>query len=331
VMPFVEGTSLVEHVRHRGVGLARRAELMLDVSALVALAHVERVALGDLSDATLRVADDGARLVLLDWGRGRTLRADTAQADLLALGRVFRAFFENDGLTRQPSPGADLAAVMHRLQQTVPSVRYASVAALLDDLQRVIHHRPVAGAHDTPVHRTKLFMRRHRLHIAGGAAGVAVLALAASLLGQNLQSRQDQAQRADEVEAYLAAAVPADTSSARLQAALEQARTGFDGKPVLRGQVIAALGVRFRALGQPEQATAVLREAYTLLQGNAKPGDPALHTVQAELAAQLQSGPGGKPAEAQGLAREVLASCSEAKTACREPRALARKLLGEPK
>lgn len=334
VMPLVEGTSLVEHVRHRGVNLRRRVELMLEVSQVVAMAHVERVALGDLSEDTLRIADEGQRLVMLDWGRGRMLRPDTAVADLHALGAVFAAFFESDGPARQPSPGPDLAVVLQRLRQAGPGTGrggvgaagapgYANVAALLDDLQRVLEYRPVAGPHVTALHRARLFVRRRRLPLAGAAAGVAALVLAGNLLLGYFSSRQQQEARADAVAEFLAEAVPAATPAEPavlaplLQAALERARTGFPGKPILRGQVMTALAVRFRELDQPEQALAVLREAHALLQGNARPGDPALHGAQAELAVELAATrtPAGT-AEARQLAQRVLDHCGTGAPLC---------------
>jgi len=316
VMRWVEGVTLLEHAQRRRLNAAQRVKLLLPVCAALQLAHAERVAHGDIRPANLRVDDDG-RITLLDWGMGRLLHPATAAADLLALAQVLSQLLEGT------HPGPDLRAVLARGLHASPAERYATVDALVQDLQRVLEHHPVAGAHAGALHRTALFVRRQRLALAAGAAGLALLVVVTSLgVGDYLRG-QRQAQRSDQVQAFLQQAVPALAGAAsgaapdaallapQLQGALEQARIGFAGEPVLRGQVITALALRFRELGQPEQALAVLREAVALLQGTARAADPALAQARAQLAAQwLQAGTADGAAQARTLAEQVLAQCS---------------------
>jgi hypothetical protein len=146
-----------------------------------------------------------------------------------------------------------------------------------------------------------------------------------------------QDQRGQQVRDFLSRTQvePADADIAvqapRLQGALEQARSGFAGEPVLRGQAMTALGERFRALGQPEQALDVLREALTLLQGNARPGDPALHAAQLQVALQLLANRApGAAAQAAALVQQALVGCTRSGADCDAVRALARQIQERP-
>lgn len=322
VLPHVDGLGLLQHAKRRGLSERQRVQLMLRVCALVSHVHDERVACGELSLAKLRVDDDG-RVLLLDWGQGRTLREASLAADLHALGGILQALLSDTEPGATPAAVAptrparaanpDLDRVLQRAQQAAGAPPYASVQALVDDLQHVLAFRPVPGAQAGTLHRARLLLQRNRLRLAAGVLVCVVLVIAGHAGWRAYERGRGQAQRADQVRAFLAeqlpelapagAAAPAASAAPpaasaappdigveapRLQRALERARMGFAGEPVLRGQVITALAVRFRALGQPEQALAVLREAVALLQGTADANDPALLAARAELALQLQ-------------------------------------------
>ena len=157
--------------------------------------------------------------------------------------------------------------------------------------------------------------------------GVLVLATVVTMGVRHFQRGQQQGERASQARTYVmqalgedpaasAPAVPADPAqlAPRLQRTLEQARIGFDGEPVLRGQVITELGLRFRDLGQPEQAQAVVREAVALLQSTAAASDPALGHARAELALLLvESRANGAREQARALIDKVLADCGGAR------------------
>jgi hypothetical protein len=146
---------------------------------------------------------------------------------------------------------------------------------------------------------------------------------------------QSQAQRADLARSFLAetlreAEPAADTAqqAQRVQRALELARAGFAGEPVLRGQVLTELGMRFRLLGQPELALTVLREAHALLESTAGANDPALQRTRTEFAAQLLLNKiNNGPVQAAALARQALAGCSGAGDDCTQVRNRAQEVL----
>lgn len=356
VLPFVEGLSLVAWAQRRGLGLQGVVALFVQACRLLAVVHETEVACTALGTGSFRVDDEG-RVLLLDWGRGRSLRADTRIADIEALGLVLQALLEGREDTaasgspapRPVAPGPDVTQVLNRALRREGAAPYASVLALIDDLNLVLGWQPVPGAGGDALHRAGLWLRRHRMRLGLGAL-VAALVLGAGWAGwKAFQRGQGQSQRADAVRLFLQeqlpeaqpgtpALGPATSSAAspatlpdlaleapRLQRALEKARTGFAGEPVLRGQVITALGVRFRTLGQPEQALAVLQEASTLLKSTARADDPALGMARAELAQQwkLEGSTAGRD-RAATLALEVLQTCSG--TACAPARALAQRV-----
>ncbi|KPF96693.1 hypothetical protein IP87_13315, partial [beta proteobacterium AAP121] len=300
VLPHIEGPGLIEHAQRRGLGLHGRVALLRQVCRLVAHVHDEEVACTALGPASLRVDDEG-RVRLLDWGRGRSLRPDTRAEDLAALGQLLQALLEAGG----PGPGPDVAQILRRALRQEGAAPYKNVQALIDELNLVLDWQPVPGAGGGTLYLARLWLRRHRLRLALGAVAALLLGAAAWAGWQTWQRGQGQAQRSDAARLFLQEhlpealpAAPGTSASAadaslpvdlaiegpRVQAALERARAGFAGQPVLRGEVLTALALRFRVLGQPEQAQGVLQEAVNLLQTTARPDEPALGAARAELA-----------------------------------------------
>lgn len=313
VLPFVEGQGLVEHARQRGHSERTVAQLMLKAAQLVAYVHAEQVACSDLRTSSFRV-DDESRVLLLDWGQGQVLRAETVVTDVMGLGRVLQALLAGaePGAAARPARAAtqapDLGCVLQRALREPGVSPYDSVQAMVDDLKLIPDFRPVPGAPGGAWHLTRLFVRRNRLTLGAGVLVGALLVGVGSTAWRDQQRSTTQSQRSDEVQVFLAEHLPGPPPGAdgqphdiaveapRLQRALETARLGFPGNPVLRGQVLTALGLRFQALGQPEQAQAVLQEAVLLLQGTARADDPAITAARAALAQhQRVNAPGAVP------------------------------------
>jgi eukaryotic-like serine/threonine-protein kinase len=106
----------------------------------------------------------------------------------------------------------DLETIVAKALKKTPDERYATVAALADDLRRVLEQRPISARPDTLRYRAEKFVRRHRIPVA--LAALAVTALGAGLVGTVTQARRAtrqaalaevQRQRADQ-EARAAAA-----------------------------------------------------------------------------------------------------------------------------
>jgi len=105
-------------------------------------------------------------------------------------------------LDRRQARG-DLDAICSKALRKDPADRYASVRALIDDLEAWLDHRPVSARRDNWRHNTRLFLRRHALLTA--AVVLVMLSLGAGL-ATSIWQRQKALQAArlsDEVTQYL--------------------------------------------------------------------------------------------------------------------------------
>ncbi len=90
----------------------------------------------------------------------------------------------------------DLENIVARALRKAPRERYATVDALINDLQRYLAHEPVSVRADSPAYRAARFVQRHRGAVAAASlAGSAVLAGLAGTLMQAERARV-QEQRA---------------------------------------------------------------------------------------------------------------------------------------
>ena len=82
----------------------------------------------------------------------------------------------------------DLDTIVQRATRKDPARRYASVAALADDVRRHLDGRPIVARQDSRAYRARRFARRHWLPITAAAALVA--SLAGGIVATRYQARQ---------------------------------------------------------------------------------------------------------------------------------------------
>jgi serine/threonine-protein kinase len=156
----------------------------------------------------------------------------------------------------------DLDTIVLKALKKDPAARYATVAALIDDIERHLERRPVLARPDSRGYRLRRFVARHAGAVGAGATiALVVVAGTATALWQAHQARVQQ-QRAEQVKTFIASiftdADPFRGPQERLSVKelLERARTRLDGAalddPALRVELQTVLAGSL--LGQQEAA-----------------------------------------------------------------------------
>jgi serine/threonine protein kinase len=174
-MKLVQGERLDEALQ-RPPGLIERLRIFLHICETVAFAHAHGVLHRDLKPQNIMIGSFGEVLVL-DWGLARLFgdgddraRAGTpgfsapephndAQADVYSLGAILSQM--------QPLPAAVQAIALKATAGR--GERYATVAALADDIDRFLEGAAVSAVAEGPWQKSARWLSRHR--VAAGIVG----------------------------------------------------------------------------------------------------------------------------------------------------------------
>lgn len=185
----------------------------------------------------------------------------------------------------------DLDAICLRALAIDPGARYATVAAMADDLRRWLAGLPVLAVRPSLVYRARKFARRHRLGTL--AVGAMLLILLAGTLAVLWQARRANAQallaaqnaaRATAVRDFLVALFEsADPEEAAgsidtrevVAIGARRAREEFATQPALRSEMLRILGTIQRRLGDYDQAAQTLDAAAAADADARSPSDAA--------------------------------------------------------
>jgi len=177
----------------------------------------------------------------------------------------------------------DLDNILHKTLKKEPSERYASAAALGEDLRRHLAHQPVQARPDTLSYRTAKFVRRHRGGVA--ATTLCVVAIIAGLIGTSWQARRADAaaiQATQQRERALQQLDYSDATSEFLEFLLEQGsdrpfttpdllargeemiQGKFTSDPALRAKLLLTLGDLYGQASQQAKAAQLQAAAQRL-------------------------------------------------------------------
>ena len=213
VMEAVDGEHL-DVVARRCDTVRDVLDLFLQVCAAVSHAHENLLVHRDIKPSNVRVLPGGC-VKVLDFGVVKLLtpRADevetdpgwiapltpryaspeqwgggaiTTKSDVFSLGVLLAELVERFDC----APGGDLALIASTASASDPSLRYASVDRLVDDIERHLEGLPLRASRPSPWDATRRFVRRHRWGV-GGAALLLVL-LAGGLAFLHTQWRRTQ-------------------------------------------------------------------------------------------------------------------------------------------
>lgn len=300
VMELVHGVPIDQWCRSRSASLVERLRLMRAVCLAVQGAHRALVVHRDLKPQNVLVTPDG-RPKLCDFGVAKLLERGversattigtpapltpryaapeqlaegpiTTACDVYALGVLFAELLEPEHRSR------DLETVLAMARRAEPERRYASVAQLADDLERVALGRPVHARPDSIGYRLSRFVARNR--IASALALVAAVALVIAAISTWFGLERARASEALAWRAHAQAVSVAsfyrqlfDTVDPDELAAIDLV-TGLDERvaalpeldewPETEGRVRAEIGHLYLRLGRPADARPHLLRALEL-------------------------------------------------------------------
>lgn len=195
----------------------------------------------------------------------------------------------------------DLDNIVAKTLRKAPAERYASVAALADDLRRYLQHEPVLAQPESMVYRTRKFLRRHWVGAAGTAAviatlvgGIATTAWQAQRAEQQAAAARDHALRVKRTKEFFVsifqAADPAQRhagSPITLVEALDDALRRVDaelaGDPRLQADLLSDFGEIRAGLGDLAGSKALFQRALPLHEKTLAANDPVLANTLVNL------------------------------------------------
>ncbi|HEU5451093.1 MAG TPA: protein kinase [Terriglobales bacterium] len=243
-----------------------------DVYALGLVLYVLLSGSHPLGVGTLSTADLVKRVVDSETPRlSDALSADDAPAK--AAARASTA----DKLAR--TLRGDLEIIVAKALKKNRAERYASVAALSDDLARYLRRQPITARADSIAYRAARFIRRNRA--ATALAAVAFVASIAGVIGTALQARRAGAERdfalrelsraaaIDDLNQFvLSDAAPSGKPFTvdELLARAEHLVARQKGDPRTRVDLLMSIGRQYTVQEEYTKARAILQNAYALAQ-----------------------------------------------------------------
>jgi serine/threonine-protein kinase len=168
----------------------------------------------------------------------------------------------------------DLDHIVAKALEKDPARRYASAADMAEDLRLFLAHEPVAARAQTPLERSRRFLRRHRV-AAGVAAALLIYAATASIGLVRISAERDRAQReadtatrvSDFLVGVFAAADPSDTTTGDPTAlglvdrGAARAEADLADEPAMLASMQEVLGRVYHELGRDDQAGDLLSKS----------------------------------------------------------------------
>lgn len=201
-----------------------------------------------------------------------------------------------------PAVPRDLETICLKCLEREPARRYATAAALAEDLRRFLASEPIAARPPSTFYLLQKFARRHRAAV-GAAAAIAVVLVAATVVSLALAVRARDAERTAAAEAASARAVsdflandllgrasPREEPDRdlRVRTALDRAAKKIDGRFTAQPQVEITLrdqiGSTYFSLGEYALARPQFERALALARGLHGPDDLRTLDLETSLA-----------------------------------------------
>jgi eukaryotic-like serine/threonine-protein kinase len=280
-----------------------------------------------ISGAPLGVATDiySLGVILCELLTGRTPYLTTERQPHL----VTRAILEDEPMAPSrlvDGPGGkrlrgDLDAIIATATRRIPAERYASVAALADDIRRHLGGLVVAARGQSRAYRALSYVRRHRIGLGTSAVvflsltlGLGVALSQARRAGQERAVARQSAARAEQVAGFLAnifrladpntALGDTITVAAALDSAAIWMHRDLAASPEARAELAMTLGVIHGAIGNLDKNRVLLDTALAIQERLYSPEDPRLANTLTLLAEAMRGQ--GQLARSEPLLRRAL-------------------------
>ena len=170
----------------------------------------------------------------------------------------------------------DLDAIVEKALRKLPKERYATAAALADDLRRYLQHEPVQARAQAFGYRAGKFVRRYRAAVIGtSAAALALIAVTAFALAQMREAQiqrdqsREQARRAELqaefVTLMMSTVGETPTTAVQLLGAGEQLLDKhYPNDPKFRANALFNLAARYDDIGDSLKSQALTEKAAAL-------------------------------------------------------------------
>jgi len=192
----------------------------------------------------------------------------------------------------------DLETIVGKALEKEADRRYASAAALAEDIERYLTFQPILARPSSAVYQLRKFTRRHRAAVVAGAVAVVALVAGATLAGvaavratraeqqavAALEAAERDARMATEVTDFLVRAFEVnDPSESRgstitvrevLDSASERIETELASQPLIQARLMLTMAEVYRGLGLHEPAAVLARASHTVRERELGEDDP---------------------------------------------------------
>jgi len=223
----------------------------------------------------------------------------------------------------------DLDAMCLKAMHPDRAQRYATVEALIRDIDHFLAAEPLEARPDSAGYKLAKFVRRNRAAaVASAAVVVLVIALVAGFTWRLAKARNAAlaaASRAERIQHFMTSLFEGNDPEAgpsadvRVSEVLDRGvleAKSLSAEPEVQADLYQTLSVMYQKLGKFDKAETLLQSA--MQQRQSRPGTSYATVAENEIALALLRSDQGKYREAENLARQALAS-SQRKDAASKP------------